>query len=60
MYPDPKKVQGIMQMTPLTDKQHLQSFLDMVNYMGVIPNLSHHMEPLRVMLKKENVLHLDQ
>ena len=30
----------------------------MVNYMGTfIPNLSHHTEPLRAMLKKDNVFH---
>ena len=51
---DPKKVQGITEMTAPTDKQQLQSFLGMVNYMGTfIPNLSHHTEPLRAMLKKD-------
>ena len=40
------------------DKQQLQSFLGMVNYMGTfIPNLSHHTEPLRAMLKKDNLFH---
>ena len=54
MHPDPKKVQGITEMTVPTDKQQLQSFLGMVNYMGTfIPNLSHHTEPLRAMLKKD-------
>ena len=58
MHPDPKKVQGITEMTAPTDKQQLQSFLVMVNYMGTfIPNLSHHTEPLRAMLKKDNVFH---
>ena len=58
MHPDPKKVQGITEMTAATDKQQLQSFLGMVNYMGTfIPNLSHHTEPLRAMLKKDNVFH---
>ena len=44
MHPDSKKVQGIVDMTPLTDKQQLQSFLGMVNYMGggFIPNLPDH------------------
>ena len=56
MHPDPKKVQGIMEMTVPKDKQQLQSFLGMVNYMGTfIPNLSHHTEPLLAMLKKDNV-----
>ena len=61
MHPDPKKVQGITEMTAPMDKQQLQSFLGMVNYMGTfIPNLSHHTEPLRVMLKKDNVFHWNE
>ena len=60
MHPDPKKVQGITEMTAPTDKQKLQSFLGMVNYMGAfIPNLSHYTEPLRAMLKKDSVFHWD-
>ena len=58
MHADPKKVQGITEMTAPKDKQQLQSFLGMVNYMGTfIPNLSHHTEPLWTMLKKDNVFH---
>ena len=58
MHPDPKKVQGITEMTAPTDKQQLQSFLGMVNYMGTfIPSLSHHTEPLWAMLKRDNVFH---
>ena len=61
MHPDPKKVQGITEMTVPTDKQQLQYFLGMVNYMGIfIPNLSHHTEPLRAMLKKDNVFHWEE
>ena len=62
MHPDPKKVQGITEMTPPADKfSQLQSFLGMVNYMGTfIPNLSHHMEPLRAMLKKDNMFHWEE
>ena len=61
MHPDPKKVQGITEMTAPTDKQQLQSFLGMVNYMGTfIPNLSHHTELLRAMLKKDNVFHWEE
>ena len=53
MHPDPKKVQGITEMTAPTDKQQLQSFLGMVNYMGTfIPNLSHHTELLWQCLKR--------
>ena len=45
-------------MTAPKDKQQLQSFLGMVNYIWTfIPNLSHHTEPLRAMLKKDNVFH---
>ena len=41
------------------DKQQLQFFLGIVNYMGTfIPNLSHHTEPLWAMLKKDNMFHL--
>ena len=61
MHPDPKKVQGITEMTTPTDKQQLQSFLGMVNYMGTfIPNLSHHTELLWAMLKKDNVFHWEE
>ena len=61
MHPDPKKVQGITEMTAPTDKQQLQSFLGMVNYMGTfIPNLSHHTELLQAMLKKDNVFHWEE
>ena len=61
MHPDPKKIQGIMEMTAPQDKQQLQSFLGMVNYMGTfIPNLSHHTEPLRSMLKQDNMFTWDE
>ena len=61
MHPDPKKVQGITEMTTPMDKQQLQSFLGMVNYMGTfIPHLSHHTEPLQVMLKKDSIFHWEE
>ena len=61
MHPDPKKVQGITEMTAPMDKQQLRSFLGMVNYMGTfIPNLSHHTEPLWAMLKKDNMFHWEE
>ncbi|MCG8626417.1 MAG: RNA-directed DNA polymerase, partial [Proteobacteria bacterium] len=54
MHPCPKKIQGITEMTPPTDKQQLASFLGMVTYMGnFVPHLSHHTEPLRAMLKQD-------
>ena len=34
MHPCPKKIQGITEMTPPTDKQQLASFIRMVTYMG--------------------------
>ena len=61
MHPDPKKVQGITEMTAPMDKQQLQSFLGMVNYMGTfIPNLSHHTELLWAMHKKDNMFHWEE
>ena len=58
MHPDPKNLQGITEMTAPTDKQQLQTFQSMVNYMGTfMPNLLHHTEPLRAMIKKDNVFH---
>ena len=61
MHPDSKKVQGITEMTAPTDKQQLQSFLGMVNYMGIfIPNLSYHTELLRAILKKDNIFHWEE
>ena len=41
MHPDPKKVQEITEMTAPMDKQQLQSFLGMVNYMGPSFQTSH-------------------
>ena len=45
----------------MTDKQQLASFIGMVTYIrNFIPHLSHHMEPLRDMLKQDLVFHWDQ
>ena len=61
MRPDPKKLQGIEDLTPPADKQQLQSFLGMVTYMGeFIPRLSHHTQPLRALLKKDTVFYWDE
>ena len=50
--PDPRKIQGIEEMTAPETKQQLESFLGMVTYMGnFIPHLSHHTELLRQLLK---------
>ena len=57
---DPKKIQGIEEMTAPETKQQLQSFLGMVTYMGnFIPHLSHHTEPLRQLLKKDVTFYWD-
>ena len=61
MRPDPKKLQGIEDLTPPADKQQLQSFLGMVTYMGeFIPRLSHHTQPLRALLKRDAVFYWDE
>ena len=61
MHPCPKKIQGITEMTPPTDKQQLASFIGMVTYMGnFVPHLSHHTEPLRAMLKQDAVFAWDE
>ena len=58
--PDPRKIQGIEEMTAPETKQQLQSLLGMVTYMGnFIPHLSHHMEPLRQLLKKDVTFYSD-
>ena len=61
MHPCPKKIQGITEMTPPTDKQQLASFIGMVTYMGnFMPHLSHHTEPLRAMLKQDAIFAWDE
>ena len=61
MHPCPKKIQGITEMTPPTDKQQLASFIGMVTYMGnFVPHLSHHTEPLHAMLKQEAIFAWDE
>ena len=61
MHPCPRKIQGITEMTPPTDKQQLGSFIGMVTYMGnFVPHLSHHTEPLHSMLKQEAVFAWDE
>ena len=61
MYPCPKKIQRITEMTPPIDKQQLASFIGMVTYMGnFVPHLSHHTDPLRAMLKQDAVFAWDE
>ena len=58
---DPGKIQGITNMPAPQTKQELQSFLGVVNYLQTfVPHLSHHTEPLRILLKKENLFTWDQ
>ena len=59
--PDPGKIQGISDIPAPQTKQELQSFLGAVNYLQTfMPHLSHHMELLRILLKKENTFAWDQ
>ena len=58
---DDRKVQAIVDMPAPTNKAELQRFLGMVNYVGkFIPNLSTCSEPLRQLLNKDVVWHLDE
>ena len=54
--PDPKKIQGIIDMPSPQDTTQLQSFLGMVNFMHpFIPHLSANTAPLRQLLSKNAV-----
>ena len=56
MSPDPKKVQGIVDMPAPKDKTQLQSFLGMVNFMhNFIPHISANTAPLHALLSKNAV-----
>ena len=55
--PDPRKIQGIEEMTPPETKQQLQSFLGMVTYMGnFVLHLSHHTEPFETAVEKRHCI----
>ena len=57
---DPEKIQGITEMSEPQTKQKLQSFIGAVNYLQMfVPHLSHHTEPLCVLLKKDNIFTWD-
>ena len=60
--PDPEKIQGITKMTsPKTNIHKLKSFLGAVNYLQTfVPHLSHHTEPLWMLLKKDNIFAWDE
>ena len=56
MSPDPKKIQGIVDMPSPRDTTQLQSFLGMVNFMHpFIPHLSANTAPLRQLLAKNAI-----
>ena len=51
--PDPGKISALKQMSAPTNRQELQTFLGLANYMGsFIPNLSTLTAPLRELLKE--------
>ena len=53
--PDPGKVSALKQMSSYTNRQELQTFLGLANYMGpFIPNLSTLTGPLHELLKEDN------
>ena len=53
--PDPEKIDAIQEMPTPTNKQELQRFLGLVNYVGkFIPNLSQITTPLRNLLEKNS------
>lgn len=53
--PDPGKVSALKQMSSPTNRQELQTFLGLANYMGpFIPNLSTLTAPFRKLLKEDD------
>ena len=57
---DPTKVSAICDMPTPTDKQSLQRFLGMVNYLGkFLPGLSDTCKPLRDLLQAGNAWNWD-
>ena len=54
VFPDPKKVDDIIQMPTPNDKQDLQRFLGMATYLsGHVPNFSSHTKMLRDLMKDD-------
>lgn len=55
IYPDPQRIESIINLTPPTNIHELRSFLGMLNYVGrFIPNLSKLTNPLRKLFIKTN------
>ena len=61
IYPDPEKTEAVRNFPRPEKVKDLQRFMGLVNQMGkFIPDLASHNEPLRQLLKKENVWHWGQ
>lgn len=53
-HPDPKKVEAVQQLHSPENKQHLQQFLGMANYLSpFVPNLATNTADLRELLKED-------
>lgn len=56
VHPDPEKVKAIREMPPPTDKKGVERLLGTINYLAkFIPNMSTVTQPIRELLKKDNV-----
>ena len=61
IYPDDRKVEAIKNMSFLENKEELQRFLGMINYLGkFLPNLSENTENLRKLLEKDTKWHFNE
>ena len=61
IYPDPEKTEAVRNFPRPEKVKDLQRFMGLVNQMGkFIPDLASQNEPLRQLLKKENVWHWEQ
>ena len=54
MKPDPKKIEGIVKLTPPTNKLEVRSLVGMVTFLNrFIPNTTALLEPIRKLLKND-------
>ena len=59
--PDQKKIEAIINMQNPSNKNELQHFLGMVNYLGkFVPNLSTVTSPLRQLLQKDTIFSMEK
>ena len=59
--PDQKKIEAIINMQNPSNKNELQRFLGMVNYLGkFVPNLSTVTSPLRQLLQKDTIFSMEK